>query len=58
MANLNSKSEFFEGSQTYYYNTHYKFPKIRYNKKRRARAYQGIVNLQEPESKDKQLKLF
>jgi len=48
MNNLNSKSELFEGKQTFDYRTHHRMPKVKItNRKRRRPAYKGIVN-QEP----------
>jgi hypothetical protein len=47
MANLNSKTEFFEGKKTFDYNTHYRMPKIKLSKKRRRTTYKGVTN-QEP----------
>jgi hypothetical protein len=45
MKNLNSKSEFFEGKQTFDNRTNHSMPKIKTtNRKRRKTAYKGIVN--------------
>jgi len=49
--NLNSKSELYEGDpdKGYFdYTVHHRMPKINY-KRRRRKAYQGIVNVPPPE---------
>ena len=43
MLNINSGKEFFEGKKVYDFTTHHQLSKIRI-KRRRRKAYQGIVN--------------
>jgi len=45
MKNLNSGKEFLKSPKRYDYFAHYQMPKIRINKPRRRKAYQGIVNI-------------